>query len=258
MSIHLLIHYLQVSSLVAFVIVSGYKTAVLVDDPTKFTHVDSMWRLLIGLGCVPAAMALYFRMTIAETPRFTMDIERNLDRASLDVNRILSNQQIIITEDGIAQRIDVPQASRRDFISHFSKTKNLRILAGTCLSWFALDVSVMLNFWSRLLINAVEVAFYGLGLNSAIVFTAIHFGSGISSESCDWRAAQIMTAEMAYRNMHNIALGNLIISVAGLLPGFAVCLCLIDKCGRKTVQLLGFVMLTVLFTIMGKFIRLLP
>ena len=39
-----------------------------------------MWRLLIGLGCVPGALALYFRLTIPETPRFTMDIERNVDQ----------------------------------------------------------------------------------------------------------------------------------------------------------------------------------
>jgi MFS transporter, PHS family, inorganic phosphate transporter len=131
----------QVSSLLAVIIVSGYKSAVLHDDPTKFTHVDSMWRLLIGFGCVPAAIALYFRLTIPETPRFTMDIERNLKQAAEDVDRVLSNQQYVITTEGTVVRIDVPTASRHDFISYFRQWKNLKILIGTCWSWLALDVS---------------------------------------------------------------------------------------------------------------------
>lgn len=40
--------------------------------------IDRTWRILLGLGCIPAVVALYFRLTIPETPRFTMDIERNV------------------------------------------------------------------------------------------------------------------------------------------------------------------------------------
>ena len=47
-----------------------------------------MWRLFIGLGAVPAAVALYFRLTIPETPRFTMDVKRNLDKAAADIRAV--------------------------------------------------------------------------------------------------------------------------------------------------------------------------
>lgn len=40
--------------------------------------IDRSWRIMLGLGCIPATLALYFRLTIPETPRFTMDIERNV------------------------------------------------------------------------------------------------------------------------------------------------------------------------------------
>lgn len=30
--------------------------------------VDRMWRIIVGVGAVPATVALYFRMTIPETP----------------------------------------------------------------------------------------------------------------------------------------------------------------------------------------------
>lgn len=45
--------------------------------------IDRTWRLLLGLGCIPAAIALYFRLTIPETPRYTMDIERNVKQVSM-------------------------------------------------------------------------------------------------------------------------------------------------------------------------------
>ena len=99
-----------------------------------------MWRLLIGLGCVPGAVALYFRLTIPETPRFTMDIERNLDQAAVDIDNVVVGQERIIDEDATIQRIQVPKASWADFRAHFGQLKNFKILFGTCYSWFALDV----------------------------------------------------------------------------------------------------------------------
>ena len=54
--------------------------------------------------------------------------------------------------------------------------------------------------------------------------------------------------------LHNIAVGNLVVSVAGLLPGYYATLFLIDEpgWGRKRIQYLGFAMLTVLLAILGK------
>ena len=51
-------------ALVALIIVHAYKNSILHDDPAVLPHLDQMWRILIGLGCVPAVIALYFRLTI--------------------------------------------------------------------------------------------------------------------------------------------------------------------------------------------------
>jgi PHS family inorganic phosphate transporter-like MFS transporter len=121
-----------------------------------------MWRILIGLGCLPGTIALYYRLTIPETPRFTMDIERNVQQASDDVDNFLATGTFYVDPDAVVQRVDAPRASRRDFARHFGQWKNLKVLLGCAWSWFALDI-----------------AFYGLGLNSSIVLTAIGFsGSG--------------------------------------------------------------------------------
>ncbi|KII84420.1 hypothetical protein PLICRDRAFT_57814 [Plicaturopsis crispa FD-325 SS-3] len=212
------------AALVGLIVVSAYKTPLLTEDVvTDLNHVDYMWRLLIGLGCVPGAIALYFRLTIPETPRFTMDIERNIQQASQDIDTVLTTGKYIDNPDAVVQRVEAPKASLKDFRRHFSQWKNMKVLIGTSYSWFALDI-----------------AFYGLGLNSSIILQAIGFGSPVTKG-----------VQGVYQNLHNICVGNLILSAAGLIPGYWATFFLVDVWGRKPIQLMGFTMLTILFVIMG-------
>jgi PHS family inorganic phosphate transporter-like MFS transporter len=43
-----------------------------------FRAIDRLWRLVIGIGIVPAALALAFRFTIPESPRYKLDILQNI------------------------------------------------------------------------------------------------------------------------------------------------------------------------------------
>ena len=47
--------------------------------------VDTIWRVIIGLGAVPAAFALYFRLTIIESPLYTLDVAKDSLKATADV-----------------------------------------------------------------------------------------------------------------------------------------------------------------------------
>ena len=129
------------ASLVAFIIVRAYKSSILNDDTQTYPHIDQMWRILIGLGCVPGVIALYFRLTIPETPRFTMDIERNVQQASQDVDNFLSTGTYYVDPDAAIERVQAPKATTSDFMSYFGRWENLKTLIGTSYSWFALDVS---------------------------------------------------------------------------------------------------------------------
>ncbi|KAF5367177.1 hypothetical protein D9758_004043 [Tetrapyrgos nigripes] len=212
-----------VAALVAFIITAAYKDSILNDTSANHRPVDFMWRILIGLGCVPGCIALYFRLTIPETPRFTMDIERNIQQASKDIENILTVGKSNVDPDAIVQRVEAPRASWADFRTHFSQWENLKILIGTSWSWFALDI-----------------AFYGLGLNSSIILETIGFGS-----------AKTTGNQGVYDNLKNICVGNLILSAAGLIPGYWVCFLFIDSWGRKPIQLMGFILLTIIFVCMG-------
>ncbi|KAK7035376.1 Urease [Paramarasmius palmivorus] len=201
------------AALVALIITAAYKDSILADsDASRWNSVDFMWRILIGLGCVPGVVALYFRLTIPETPRFTMDIERNIAQASKDIEGILTSGKSSVDPDAVVQKAEAPRASWADFSAHFSKWENFKVLFGCGYSWFALDI-----------------AFYGLGLNSSVILQAIGFGTPFTSGP-----------RGVFENLKNICVGNLILSAAGLIPGYWVCFLFIDSWGRKPIQLMGF------------------
>lgn len=70
-----------------------------------------------------------------------MDIERNIDRATYDITKVVGGQNEPVDEEVFIQRIEAPRASLDDFFAHFSQTRNFKILFGTAWSWFSLDVS---------------------------------------------------------------------------------------------------------------------
>jgi len=216
------------AGIVSLVVVTAFKKQIINDTAAYPRHIDFCWRLLIGLGAVPGAVALYFRLTLPETPRFTMDIERNIKAASADVDAFLQTGGYTGDYQVEAQvKADLPIASRRDFFRHFGKWENGKVLFGTAYSWFALDV-----------------AFYGLGLNSSIVLQAVGYGTPTGAHAATAQLKKFWT-------LHNLSVGNIILSVAGLIPGYWVSFLLIDKWGRKPIQLMGFIMLTITLSCMG-------
>ena len=48
-----------------------------------------------------------------------------------------------------------------------------------------------------------------------------------------------------------MGIGNIILSLAGLIPGYWMSVATIDIIGRKTLQICGFLILTVIFSIFG-------
>ncbi|KAH9041724.1 phosphate transporter [Lactarius pseudohatsudake] len=218
------------ASLVALIVITAYKDSIISGGACR---VDYCWRILIGLGCVPGVIALYFRLTIPETPRFTMDIDRDVQRAATDIDNILDpkvNFSSLYWVDpdsrAVVQRAEAPRHTRSDFMTHFGRWSNLQLLIGVAYSWFA-------------------VAFYGLGLNSSAILTSdVLTNAGIGYNITN-------STLVMYKTLHNIAEGSLVVSLAGLLPGYYATFFLIDVWGRKPIQFMGFSALTVLLAVIG-------
>jgi len=112
----------------------------------------------------------------------------------------------------------VPKASWKDFWSVFLQWRYGKILLGTAGSWFLLDV-----------------AFYGLGLNNSIILAQIGYAA----------------KDNVYDRLYNNAVGNLILICAGAVPGYWVTVATVDTIGRKPIQMMGFILLTILFMAIG-------
>ncbi|KAM7202907.1 Major facilitator superfamily domain containing protein [Rhypophila sp. PSN 637] len=222
------------AALVMLFITLGFKSS-LETAPTLATctggcavSVDKMWRILIGFGAVPGCAALYYRLTIPETPRYTFDVAKDVEKGQEDVKAYIKGEpeghpdeiSRIATQQQAQEKMTVPKASWGDFFRHYSKRKNALLLAGTALSWCFLDI-----------------AYYGVSLNNAIILEVI----GYSTKG----------ATSTYEILYNTAVGNMIIILAGAVPGYWVTVFTVDTVGRKPIQFMGFGILTVLFVVMG-------
>ncbi|TVY23692.1 Repressible high-affinity phosphate permease [Lachnellula hyalina] len=226
------------AAIIALIVTSGFKESLetgkkigKVGAATNCTGVcqlavDKMWRVIVGFGAVPGCIALYYRLTIPETPRYTFDVARDVEKAGEDVQAYIKGKseghpdeiRRVTTIAQSSQALEIPKASFKDFIHHYGQWKNGKILLGTAGSWFFLDV-----------------AYYGLGLNNSIILTAIGWSGGSNMY------------EVFYKN----AVGNLILVCAGAIPGYWVSVATIDTLGRKPIQIMGFVLLTILFIVIG-------
>jgi PHS family inorganic phosphate transporter-like MFS transporter len=117
-----------------------------------------------------------------------------------------------------SDQLAVPKASWTDFFRHNSQWKNGKILLGTAGSWFCLDI-----------------AYYGLSLNTATVLAAIGYTTGPN----------------VYEILRKTSIGNIIIVCAGAIPGYWTTVATVDTVGRKPIQLGSFIILTILFVIWG-------
>jgi len=203
------------AAIVSSIVLACYQSAIDGD----VNNVDYCWRLVLGFGAVPGVIALYFRLTIPETPRYTMDIERNVEQAAMDISNILQTGKYSERDpDAPVYRVEAPRHTWSDFIAYFGQWKNGKVLLGTSLSWFLLDI-----------------AYYGISLNNAIILTAIGFSGGTN----------------AYQALQKVAVGNVLIAIMGTVPGYWFTVFLVDSWGRKTIQLMGFGALTIIFIVLG-------
>ncbi|ORX50894.1 phosphate:H+ symporter [Hesseltinella vesiculosa] len=205
------------ASVVGIIVTAAYKSAIQADQQ----NLDYVWRIVIGIGAVPGVLALYYRLTIPETPRYTMDVEQKIEKGLRDAKAFVENGASAgdYTDNiAVAREESSPKASWADFCRYFGQWKHGKILLGTAYSWFALDV-----------------AWYGLGLNNSIILQNIGFAGGSDP----------------YEAVFRTCVGNLIINLLGSVPGYWISVFTIDKLGRKFIQIMGFIMLTIMFVVLG-------
>ena len=77
------------------------------------TAVDRMWRLVVGMGAVPGCIALYYRLTIPETPRYTFDVARDTLKGAADASAFLHNDANGVVDPASAAAVAMPRGTAR-------------------------------------------------------------------------------------------------------------------------------------------------
>jgi len=100
---------------------------------------DLTWRLMLGFGAIPALATFYLRRQIAETPRFTLMMNGDVETARQTANHVTNgskNNGTVYTK--------VKQEKRRAQKSQISLLFTRRYLGwmiGTAGAWFLLDIA---------------------------------------------------------------------------------------------------------------------
>ncbi|GMP47021.1 hypothetical protein CsSME_00014962 [Camellia sinensis var. sinensis] len=184
-------------------------------NPLRSTvpEADYVWRIILMVGALPAALTYYYRMKMPETPRYTALVAKNSQKACEDMSKVL-NMEIHL------EKIERQNSRKRSsnsfglFSKQFLRRHGLHLL-GTTTTWLLLDI-----------------AYYSQNLSQKDIFSSV-----------GWLPpAQTMSA---LDELYTIAKSQFFIALCGTVPGYWFTVALIDHIGRFTIQLLGFFFMTV-------------
>ncbi|CAA0386408.1 unnamed protein product [Arabidopsis thaliana] len=170
---------------------------------------DYVWRIILMVGALPAAMTYYSRSKMPETARYTALVAKDAKLAASNMSKVL---QVEIEAE--PQGTEDKSNSFGLFSKEFMKRHGLHLL-GTTSTWFLLDI-----------------AFYSQNLFQKDIFSAI-----------GWiPPAQTMNA---IQEVFKIARAQTLIALCSTVPGYWFTVAFIDVIGRFAIQMMGFFFMTV-------------
>ncbi|KAJ7191304.1 MFS general substrate transporter [Mycena pura] len=213
-----------VGALATIVVLGCYKHVM--DDKGETSKVDGAWRIVMGLSLIPAFGTLYWRLTLPESTRYIRSQHQSssLDSAGAHDSDAPGSpaegkleadaEKDAGKDDTDGTAVHVAEVTRKTYFrearEYFSEWRHLKILIGTSMCWFLLDV-----------------AFYGINLNQNFVLQQIGFGG---------------TTGTTWNKLFKITTGNIIVTALGFLPGYYATVLTIETLGRKWIQIQGFLL----------------
>lgn len=115
------------AGIVSAVVLTAFRAAI-DRDPQ---NLDYAWRIIIGFGAIPAIIALYFRLSIGETPRYIIDVEGEID--NIELSQIGNYKP--------PRRPKPTQSTNhlRDMYKHFRSGNSGKYLLATSVIWFCIN-----------------------------------------------------------------------------------------------------------------------
>lgn len=179
---------------------------------------DFVWRVVLALSAVPAAATMYFRLHMAETPRYTLHVLKNAAAMTNDMSTMFEGEdeafdRVKETQVGYTEVVDL---NLSEFLAKYGFH-----LTGAALSWFFLDV----GFYSQNLFQK------DVFLQTGFIPPAI-------------RMSALTETMITAKAQSLIALGSTI-------PGYWVTVFTVDIIGRRFTQIGGFLAMTTFMAAMA-------
>lgn len=192
-------------------------------------HPALAWRLMLGLGAVPAGAVIWFRRRMPESPRFQASVQGEAVRAAATVSAYSAGAVRLAAVPEPSATVPSPAASsaaapsaagpvevgagRRISLGMFlTNRRYLVTLLGTAGTWFLFDY-----------------AYYGNSISTPIILrdVAPH-------------ASLLVTLEW-----------TLAIFAVAALPGYVLACATMDRIGHRRLQLVGFTVMAGAFAVLG-------
>ena len=170
------------------------------------------WRLMLAFGALPAIYVVYLRRKLMETPRFSLQVEGNRNKAEQAIQTITGGSSTSTSNSTSTKA----RLQTKDYMRELRKY--LIFVLGTTISWFIFDM-----------------AFYGTTLNNSFILEHIGYGS----------------ASTLRGTIFNVAIGDTVLAGVFALPGYWIAVGLIDKVGRRFLQILGFAVMAFAYLVLG-------
>ena len=173
------------------------------------THLshEIIWRVLLAFGAVPALAVFQMRRHLAETPRFLLASGQH-DAFHDSASGMLGQARVQREAEGAKPEAAARESFWKGFQVLTQHRATLIRLLGASIAWFVMDF-----------------AYYGNTVCSPLVLSAIAPKASLISKT----------------------LMQLAVFAIAAAPGYLVAAVLIDRIGRKSIQVLGFTMMALSF-----------
>ncbi|XP_039061263.1 probable inorganic phosphate transporter 1-9 [Hibiscus syriacus] len=208
------------SSIVTMALCKIFEVSSNVEKGETPEEADIVWRLILIMGAIPAAMTYYWRMMMPETARYTALVEHNVLQAAKDMEKVLDVPMSQIAEDSPYSPSDQPAThpSYPLLSKRFLRRHGVDLFSCSA-SWFLVDVV----FYSSNL------------LQSQIYHRFVKDNNDVNGYQLAFKVARFQA----------------ILAICSTIPGYWVTVYLIDRIGRVRIQMLGFLFMAMVYFAIG-------
>ncbi len=171
------------------------------------------WRLMLGLGAIPAAGVIVARRRLPESPRFKAEVQGRAAEAAAELARLSGSAIGLEPGPALSSRSVTDPAKNRLGMKAFVKDRRLALtLLGTAGTWFLFDY-----------------AYYGNSISTPVILRMVAPHASLLT-TLTW---------------------TLGIFAVAALPGYLLAAFTMDRVGHRRLQLIGFAVMAAAFLTIG-------